>query len=206
MLIKRYYNVFPPVLWSTGDDGGSGGSGDPGTTGSGTGGDGGNGGEGGGNNDAPTADDVRGLKTALHTEREARKAAEKTLKDLQRNALPEGERLKAENEELKNQISTLNGKISTLQLGGTVEEKARELGFTKPARALKALQVFTDVDITSLDSADKVEKALKDLAESENDLVSTPPPSGGPINPASGQSPAGNAGFNAAIRARAGRA
>lgn len=151
-------------------------------------------------------DNLTGLRTALDAERTRAKEFEKELKALKRDALPEGERLKAENADLRGQVDRLTGELSTMKIGSKAESVARDLGFKKPDRAMKALQLYTDVDVTTLDSEDKVKKALDELATKEPDLVEKPPPTGGPITPASGQQPAGNAGFNAAIRARAGRA
>lgn len=207
--------TFLQPLWEGNDDGGSGtgtgtGDPDPGATArtqnqtgtqQGTGDDQGSS-QGTGSS---TEDQFTGLRSALDSEREQRKELAKELKELKRGALPEGEKLKVENEELKGTVTDLTKQLAELKVGSTITEQARALNFKRPERALKALQLYTDVDVSTLDTDAKVKAALENLAKAESDLVSTPPPSGGPIIPESGQRPSGNSGFNQEIRRRAGR-
>lgn len=152
-----------------------------------------------------TEDQFTGLRSALDSERTERKKLEKQLRDIQRNQLPEGERLKAENEEKDTRIADLTKELTELRVGGSIEKIARELNFRRPERALRELKL-ENVDVSTLDSNDKIKTALQNLAKADADLVTTPPPSGGPINPAdSNAATAGNEGMNQRIRQAAGR-
>lgn len=200
MLISDMFR--PTFLWE-GDEGG-GGSGDPGPDPANP----------GGrapapaptNDPAPEPDANAGLKTALESERTERKRLERELKNVRTKDLPEGEKLKAERDTLKDEVDSLKGQLAEVGVKSTIESQARELGFKRPSAALGLLKSLApDVDIASLDTDEKAAKALRDLASDNDYLVTTPPPSGGPVNPQGSKTPNGTAGFNQTIREAAGR-
>lgn len=131
------------------------------------------------------------------------RASEATVKDLKPKA-DKADSLQAENETLKAENASLKNTAREAAARTVITSEARKLNFHNPDRALEAIRVYTDVDPLTLDSAEKVDKALRDLATAEQHLVGAVPPSGGPVHPAS-QQQGGNAAVNREIRAMAGR-
>jgi hypothetical protein len=131
------------------------------------------------------------------------RAAETELKTVKKDAerVPN---LQSENEQLKAENAELKQKQQEASVSTVLTAKARDLNFHRPDRAFQALKVYTDVDPLTLTDETKVEKALRDLASSEEHLVGSVPPSGGPVHTAS-ENVGGNAAVNRAIRSAAGR-
>jgi hypothetical protein len=104
--------------------------------------------------------------------------------------------LEAENTELRGQLQQF-----------AAERIAQMKGFVDSEAAVATL-LLRKVDISD---RDKATKALDDLAAEKQGLTNGGgggqlPPSGGPINPVTQRTPAGDAGMNQIIRQRAGRA
>lgn len=153
----------------------------------------------------PSQEDLDKAYTKLReaeAERDRFKTENRTLKS---KDLPDSEKLKAENDDLKTEIAGLRTQVAETAVASKLTSKARELGYKKPDAAMGLLRSLAGVDPSTLDTDDKVDKALRDLASSEEYLVDVPPPSGGPVNRETGKPSAGNAGFNQAIRQAAGR-
>lgn len=129
-------------------------------------------------------------------DREKQKDAE--LRRLKNEALPEADRVKQENEELKAANATLTADLT--KYAG--ERIAASKGFIDPEAAI-AILTSRGTDIST---KDKANKALDDLGKEKTGMVGQAPPSGGPVNPANTNTPGGNQGMNQEIRRQAGRA
>lgn len=175
--------------------------------GSGSGGSGSGSGSGGSGNGSSGADgEVAKAYEKLRQAESERDAKDKELKDIKRNQLPEVDRLKQENEDLKTRNTALESDKTDLSKKlrvGAVERIARDKNFADPEVAV-ALLNQRGADYS--DDA-KAGKALDELATAKPGLTTTPPPSGGPVNQntgGEGTEPANQA-INAEIRSRAGR-
>lgn len=154
----------------------------------------------------PADDPVAKAYAKLREAEAARDALQKENRQLKTKDLPEAERAKAERDQLNSENEALKQQLAETTVKGTIEAVARTQGYRSPAAAMGLLRELGGVDPLTLDTEDKVAKALRDLASGENAyLVETPPPSGGPVNPAGGREASGTAGFNQAIRQAAGR-
>lgn len=149
-----------------------------------------------------TADgEIAKVYDKLRNAEKERDDARKELKQVKEKDLPEADRIKQENEELKTANSTLTSDLT--KYAG--ERVATALGFVDPEAAV-AILTARGTDIS--DEA-KTRKALTDLAKEKENMVSgtAPPdtPSGGPVNPVIDPTPAGDKGMNDTIRRMAGR-
>ncbi len=128
---------------------------------------------------AKYAEHTKGLTSALHSEREARKDAEKGAKKLAelekaeaeraKAQLSETERLQAEVAEAKKAAETAKADAQRERVRSAIEAKATVLGFEDPLDAYTLL----DVGRIELDAQGRpqVEVPLKELAKSKPYLV-----------------------------------
>lgn len=154
-------------------------------------------------NEPPKVPGDPAASAAVASAYEKLRAAEKERDDAKKDAkkVPalqsELDQVRAENADLKKQA--LEGAAAT-----AITSMARQLGYHKPERAMNALKAYTDIDPVTLDTEEKVKKALTDLAAAEKYLVGESPPSGGPVHQA-GQQQGGHAAVNQALRRASGR-
>lgn len=128
------------------------------------------------------------------------RTAESELKDLRKEnseIKPENANLKEENDQLRKQNGELQGDLTRY----AAERLAGTKGFVDPEAAVAVLMT-RGVDLSD---KNKAEKALDAYAQEKTGAVGETPPSGGPVNPQTQQTPAGNAGMNSIIRRAGGR-
>jgi len=153
---------------------------------------------------APPAGEQSEVEKAYAKLREAERERDQlkgTVAQYEREKLPEAERVKAERDTEKQRADAAEQKLADHILRASVTEAARKAGFRAPSVATDLL-MFRQVD---LGSDAKIKSALDSLAQEDSGLVNGAPPSGGPINPQTGNPAPGEAGFNSIIRSAAGR-
>jgi hypothetical protein len=167
------------------------------------------GGGGGGNPPDPNSEVAKAYEKLrqAESERDRLKAENRTLKqNADQNTVEELQKrvqtLESERDTAVKERDEARGEFGQFKTRIDVEKAARDAGFRSPGVAVDLL-MFRKADLTD---QGKITKALTDLAQEDPGMVTSAPPSGGPVNPQNGdKNNSGGSGFNQAIRAAAGR-